>query len=93
MERICRCVVDHRPAYDELHRHHVWPLGEGGPDIDSNLMILCPTMHANAHKLWRRYKKLGGPPPWSELREFAPYCRYIVSIGWRQKEAANAVPD
>lgn len=40
-ERRCLCVKNHVPEPRELHRHHVWPLGEGGPDVVANLRWLC----------------------------------------------------
>ncbi|MFI5405719.1 MAG: HNH endonuclease [Nitrososphaerales archaeon] len=26
--------------------HHIWPLGEGGVDNFDNMLVLCPTHHA-----------------------------------------------
>ncbi len=77
----CRCVAVHRPSYDELHSHHVWPLGEGGP-VTGERLWLCPTMHINVHELWRLYAKHGGSPPWSLLRKYSRYCRSVVERGW-----------
>lgn len=74
--------------YDELHRHHVWPLSEGGPDTPENLLWLCPTMHVNVHELWRHWKAHGGEPPWEIRRNYSYYCRGVVEEGWRQMEAA-----
>jgi hypothetical protein len=68
----------------ELHRHHVWPLGEGGPDVAANLRWLCPSTHANAHKLWREYEKRSTTPPWDVLRKYNKYTRDIVALGWSQ---------
>ena len=62
--RQCGCVKDHTPEPRELHRHHVWPTGEGGPNTRANLRWLCPTTHSNAHKLWRAYEEAGGTPTW-----------------------------
>lgn len=53
----CRCMATHRPQYLELNRHHVWPLGMGGPDIDENIEWLCPTAHYNVHELLRAMVK------------------------------------
>lgn len=35
---------------DGLQAHHIVPLSEGGPDIPSNIMVLCPACHAEAHR-------------------------------------------
>lgn len=32
-----------------LESHHVIPLNEGGPDLESNCMALCPAHHREAH--------------------------------------------
>jgi len=32
-----------------LESHHVNPLSEGGPDLESNVMALCPAHHREAH--------------------------------------------
>jgi hypothetical protein len=77
----CKCVTKHVPKPLELHKHHVWPLGEGGPDIKGNLVILCPTTHSNAHRLWQLYEQYEGRPPWSILRIYSEYTRAIVEKG------------
>lgn len=86
----CHCVTKHNPKPAELHRHHVWPLGEGGPDVDANLLWLCPTTHANVHELWRIYKKHNGRPPWTLLRTYSDYARRVVEEGRRQMQEAKA---
>ena len=94
-ERRCVCVTKHRPEPVILHSHHVWPLGEGGPDIQANLLWLCPTSHNNIHELWRlmvKYTKADTPIPWREFREFSPYVRNVVARGWDQAKAAGQVP-
>lgn len=55
----CRCVSEHIPAPLDPERHHVWPLGNGGPDIMENRVWLCPTTHTNAHEILRHMGKEG----------------------------------
>lgn len=50
------CVLCQQPApfvsqFGEpyLEVHHVYPLGEGGPDIVENVVALCPNCHRRAH--------------------------------------------
>jgi hypothetical protein len=83
-DRQCHCVLRHSPVPQELHRHHVWPLGEGGPDTSANLRWLCPTSHSGAHKLWREYRKCAGTPPWEITRHYPKYIRDLVHEGWMQ---------
>lgn len=83
-ERKCGCVKKHTPIPRELHRHHVWPEGAGGPNIRSNLRWLCPTTHSNVHKLWREYEKAKGTPNHIVLSQFGPYVQRLVADGWAQ---------
>jgi hypothetical protein len=85
----CNCVTKHVPKALELHKHHVWPLGEGGPDVRSNLVILCPTTHSNVHRLWRLYEENDGRPPWEILRNYSEYARAIVEKGRERRRASN----
>lgn len=78
---LCKCVGKHIPKPMELHKHHIWPLGEGGPDNRENLLLLCPTTHANVHRLWRAYEKYNGRPPWDMLKNYSEYCRWVVERG------------
>lgn len=57
--RSCRCQADHRPHPLELERHHIWPLGMGGPDVDANIEWLCPTAHTNVHEILRHFMRSG----------------------------------
>lgn len=51
-----RCFVCRFDFLPVLQMHHVVPVGEGGDNSRSNLMILCPTCHAMAHQLMRTYR-------------------------------------
>lgn len=85
-ERRCLCAKQHTPQVDphELERHHVWPLGKGGPDIDENLLWLCASMHNQVHRLWRYSERYDGPPPTWILKHFSRYARKVVAEGWAQ---------
>lgn len=47
------CLVHgyHWPRPLETVRHHVWPLGMGGPDAPHNIVMICDTGHRNVHHL------------------------------------------
>lgn len=82
---------------DEADAHHVWPLGEGGPDVSANLIYLCPSSHRKAHNLWRAYVRQsihhgGGPPAWDIRRRYSPYIRGIVAEGWGQAAGTRSIP-
>jgi hypothetical protein len=94
-ERRCVCVTQHRPEPVILHSHHVWPLGEGGPDIQANLLWVCPSTHSNIHELWRllvKAGKSGVPLPWREHRLYSEYVRGVVARGYAQAKEAGQVP-
>jgi hypothetical protein len=77
----CQCVEKHIPKPMELHKHHIWPVSEGGPNTKDNLLVLCPTAHSNIHKLWRLYESYQSRPPWPILRNYSEYARSIVEMG------------
>lgn len=83
-DRRCPCVANHTPEPRELHRHHVWPLSKGGPDIAANLRWLCPTSHVNVHQLWRIYDACNGQVGGAILRRYNAYVRELVADGWAQ---------
>lgn len=42
----------HRHAYlVPQERHHVWPLGYHGPNVESNLVTICCNAHSDVHYL------------------------------------------
>ena len=80
----CLVHTKHTPASHLNERHHVWPLGDGGPRSGDNLVVICPTGHSNVHSLLRLYRVHRGQPPYSELRTFAFGEREITRLGWDQ---------
>lgn len=88
----CRCVADHRPVPLEMHVHHVWPLGDGGPNVTGNMVTLCPTTHSSAHDLLRAIKRSGGTLTYRRAQELytEPVSRYAYSVarlGWLRFKA------
>lgn len=78
----CECVADHNPNVITFHQHHVWPLGMGGPDEASNLVLLCPTVHASIHHLLREFVRADGEPGWLITRHFGNYPRRLAAQGY-----------
>lgn len=89
----CHCVGKHIPKPMELHKHHIWPTGEGGPESKANLLYLCPTTHSNVHRLWRLYEKYEGRPPWDILKNYSEYARWVVERGRELQRAATGTND
>lgn len=80
----CECVANHNPNPMELHRHHIWPTGMGGPDIEWNLVWLCPTSHVNVHELLRAWVEADGVPDWNIRKRFGSYIRGLAQEGFER---------
>lgn len=78
----CLCVADHNPNVVTFHRHHIWPLGMGGPDEPSNTVLVCPTTHYAVHHLLREWVAAGRQPAWEIRRRFGTYARELAEEGW-----------
>lgn len=78
----CQVHGKHIPASHVNHFHHVWPLGEGGPDVPENKVTVCPTGHYNIHDLLREYKVRRGQVPYNVLRRYSFKEREIAQLGW-----------
>jgi hypothetical protein len=89
---VCSCVKFHVPRPVVLHAHHVWPLGEGGPDTKINQLWICPSTHYAIHALWPLMKRHNGKVPAADLKRFSRYVRAVVQRGWDAKQAAQASP-
>lgn len=83
----CPCRSEHAPAPVWTHRHHLWPLYDGGPDTDANVAYVCPATHDWAHVIWRAFERAGEPTP----RERGwPHHAYELAVrGWQLRTAAG----
>lgn len=96
-DRACPCRATHSPHPLELERHHVWPLGMGGPDLDLNVAWVCPTTHTNIHELLRIFLGPLGPLTWGEVGDLydVPVSRYAFDLareGYRRVMARSVTP-
>lgn len=94
-DRRCHCSARHQPAPLELNRHHILPLADGGPDVDSNVVWLCPTAHVNVHELLRLFVVRKGALSWGFVTERyeQPVNRHAFEVareGWRRMQAREA---
>lgn len=78
----CQLHTKHMPETHINHRHHVWPKGDGGPDIEDNIIVACPTGHYNVHDLLAFYKIHMGNVPYSVLRRYAMNERKFAKLGY-----------
>lgn len=91
---LCDCVSVHSPSNRAIHRHHVWPMGMGGPDEEANLVVVCPNLHANTHMLIRMWGiRYDGEPPWWVQRQFSVLARILAAKGWTAWDEAGRPVD
>ncbi len=74
----------HRPKPMELHRHHVWPLAEDGPDTAANLIWVCPTTHVSVHEYLRELQRFGGVMPVGLAGDYPRFTRRLAELGYRR---------
>lgn len=82
--RRCEVHRQHEPRTIVNERHHVWPLGHGGPSIAANFAVICATGHNNVHVLLTYYLKYRGDVPWSLRRQFHPGERALAKLGYER---------
>lgn len=78
----CQLHNTHTPASHLNHRHHVWPLGEGGPATAANQVVVCPTGHYNIHALLDEYRTRNGSVSYTIIRCYARQERVLAALGW-----------
>jgi hypothetical protein len=87
---VCECVSRHSPVCRTSHRHHVWPLGMGGPREPWNKIFVCPNTHSSAHQLLRLWgHRYDGRPPGWILRHFSLEARRLAEDGWTSWDLAG----
>lgn len=78
----CQVHNTHVPPSHINEVHHVWPLGDGGPNIAANKVVVCATGHNNIHDLLNQYRKASGDLGWDTLRHYARIERHYALLGW-----------
>lgn len=78
----CEIHKKHVPETHINHVHHIWPVGEGGPDITDNKVVVCPTGHYSIHDLLNQYKMLMGRVPYTILRRYSIEERKYAALGY-----------
>jgi hypothetical protein len=80
----CQVHNRHIPEPHVNHIHHVWPKGDGGPDIGDNKIAVCPTGHYSIHDLLREFKIYSGTVPYSVLRRYSYGERKYAELGYKR---------
>jgi len=90
--RPCQVHNAHNPRSHINEVHHVWPLGDGGPDITANKVTVCATGHNSIHMLLAAYRKVNGDPGWEVRRHFTTQERAYALIGWLRLSQQTMTP-
>lgn len=78
----CQLHTKHMPETHVNQRHHIWPLSEGGPDTEDNVIVTCATGHANVHDMINQYVMHMGNLPYSVLRRYSMQERHFAKLGY-----------
>lgn len=78
------CAVHRHRTWVPIEQHHVWPLGLGGPNIDSNKIAVCCNGHYEIHAYLDLLIKHAGAVPPPERRHFGRLVRGFALSGWQQ---------
>ena len=88
-----KCAVHAHDAWVPLNDHHIWPLGDGGPDTAENKITVCANAHYSIHAVMdhiERRHRFGFAPEWEFMRRFSPAVRDLARQGWEQIQAHRA---
>lgn len=78
----CQVHRNHIPSSHVNEVHHVWPRGDGGPDVPANRVVICATGHNSVHHLLDAYRRANGDPGWAVRRQYHPGERALAALGW-----------
>jgi HNH endonuclease len=84
-----RCEVHIHRSFVPLEVHHVWPKGEGGPDIPANRVTLCSNGHGQVHDLLAKVKHAGDikAVPLTVRLRYGRKVRKVAYLGWQRMQA------
>ena len=80
------CIAHRHTSWVPENAHHVWPLGDGGPDTWDNQVILCANAHYSVHSLLDLARKAGSVQavPWQVRRQYGSAVRVLATLGWER---------
>jgi hypothetical protein len=75
------CAVHKHRSWVPIERHHVWPRGLGGPDVESNKISVCANGHYEIHAYLDHLIK----GTWGAVeRHFGAKVKRYARSGWEQ---------
>lgn len=78
------CAAHTHHEWVPLERHHVWPVGMGGPNVADNIITVCCNAHYACHEYIRQLMLHNGEVPWEIVRHFGPKIRRFAIRGWTE---------
>jgi rhodanese-related sulfurtransferase len=92
------CAVHRHRELVPIERHHIHPLGEGGPDVEANKVTVCANGHMSIHayltlllKAQKRQVERLKPSdiPWLTRRQYGRGVRKYAQQGYDAIQAAR----
>lgn len=83
-----KCAVHRHYSRVPLEEHHVWPLGDGGPNLPLNKITVCANGHYEIHACLDMLRK-GIELTWRQKIGFGRKVRTYAGQGWSQIELAK----
>lgn len=85
------CAAHHHREMVPIEKHHIFPLGDGGPDTAANKIQVCANAHSSIHYLIDLCRKYGDYKlvPYEQRRTFGLKVRNLAFQGWLQIKAAQ----
>ncbi len=80
----CEVHRGHTPRTHVNERHHVWPLGHGGPNRIANIVVVCATGHNNIHSFLSLLLDFDGKVEWNTARQFTSGERDVAMLGYKR---------
>ena len=90
MELGTDCAVHRHWSRVPLELHHVWPLGDGGPNIPKNKIKVCANGHYSIHACLDLLRH-GVPLTWRQKIGFGRKVRAYAGQGWAEIQLANKI--
>lgn len=91
-----QCAVHVHREMVPQEDHHVWPLGDGGPNVAANKVRVCANAHYSIHAyldLLREFAPGAAEDstavPYVLRRQFGARARGLALDGWRQIVSAG----
>jgi hypothetical protein len=78
------CLVHRHREWVPIEKHHVWPVGMGGPNIESNKISVCANGHYSIHEFLRQLMLHNGSVPEETSRHFGPKVKKYAILGWTE---------